>query len=677
MTHHPEFPGESNTTPSQPAVGGNADLAAATRQIQFLDVVDPQTAADRWHASLKLTPLGRERMALSDALQRVLAANLTAPIDVTAFDRSNVDGFAVRAQDTVGATENAPIDLKLNPEVLVPGQPPTLTVGEGTATPIATGGMIPRGADAAVMIEHTHTHGSGHDLTLQVRNSVFPGQSITFAGTDIAKGETILRTGQLISSREVGVLAALGHAEVDVHRRPRVAIISTGSEIIPPGASLPDACVFDSNSAILSAAVTELGAEAHNLGVVADDRQQLQSLLATALEFDVVLLSGGTSKGAGDVSYTVVAEQTNPGVIVHGVALKPGKPLCLAAHHEKPVVVLPGFPTSAIFTFHEFVAPVIRALLGRPDRQRQTLTARLPHRINSDRGRTEFVLVGLVQSTTGYVAYPLGKGSGSVTTFSLADGFVTIDQHTEIIESDSQVSVQLLGSTVEPADLIFIGSHCVGLDLLINKLLQQGFTAKAMHVGSTGGLAAAERGECDIAGVHLLDPDTNTYNRSFLTPNMTLVEGYLRRQGLVFQDGDQRFMHQTYEQALENMLTSESCAMINRNAGSGTRILIDRLLRGQRPAGYSVQARSHNAVAAAVKQGRADWGVAIESVAREYDLGFLPIGPEQYDFVIPAERLQRPAVQAFVRLLNDSQIRKQLSECGLKTIPQSATSEKS
>ncbi|MEO1999398.1 MAG: substrate-binding domain-containing protein, partial [Planctomycetaceae bacterium] len=415
----------------------------------------------------------------------------------------------------------------------------------------------------------------------------------------------------------------------------------------------------------------------HNLGVVADDRTQLQELLTTALECDLVLLSGGTSKGAGDISYAVVAEHTNPGVIVHGVALKPGKPLCLAAHQRKPVVVLPGFPTSAIFTFHEFVAPVIRALLGKPDRQRQTRVARLPHRINSDRGRTEFLLVGLVRSGSEFVAYPLGKGSGSVTTFSLADGFVTIDQHTEILEPGHQVSVQLLGATVEPADLVFIGSHCVGLDLLIDELLHMGFTAKAIHVGSTGGLAAAARGECDVAGVHLLDPETNTYNHSFLTEGMTLVEGYLRRQGLVFQPGDERFMMPNFEQALDHALASDTCAMINRNAGSGTRILIDQLLHGRRPPGYSVQARSHNAVAAAVKQRRADWGVAIESVAREYDLGFLAIGPEQYDFVIPANRRERPAVMAFVRLLNDLQIRKQLNACGLESVEHSATSEKS
>jgi len=675
MPHPPESNDDANRPARPDSQDTSAELAAALDQSQFLDVVDPETASTRWHAALDLEPLHSERIAVSDALQRVLARDVTAAIDVTTFDRSNVDGFAVRAEDTVGATEIAPVELTLNPEILVPGRPPTRRVMPGTATPIATGGMVPRGADASVMIEHTRT--SGHNTQLEVRNSVVPGQSITFAGTDIARGETVLRAGQPISSREIGVLAALGQIEVAVRRRPRVAIISTGSEIIAPGSSLPDACVFDSNSAILAAAVRELGAEPCNLGVVADDPAQLQQLLATALDCDLVILSGGTSKGAGDISYRVVAEHTDPGVIVHGVALKPGKPLCLAAHHRKPVVVLPGFPTSAIFTFHEFVAPVIRRLLGRPDRRRQTLMARLPHRINSDRGRTEFLLVGLVRAGDDFVAYPLGKGSGSVTTFSLADGFVTIDQHTEILEAGQRVAVQLLGATVEPADLVFIGSHCVGLDVLISELLGMGFTAKAIHVGSTGGLSAAARGECDVAGVHLLDPETNVYNRGFLDEGMLLVEGYLRRQGIVYRPHDAMFTGQTIEQALDSAAANDDCVMINRNAGSGTRILIDRLLRDRRPAGYSVQARSHNAVAAAVKQQRADWGVAIESVAREYELEFLPIGPEQYDFVIPAARREKPAVQAFVELLSDPGMRSRLSACGLQPVAQPSTSEKS
>src|SRR4029453_9762876 len=222
----------------------------------------------------------------------------------------------------------------------------------------------------------------------------------------------------------------------------------------------------------------------------------------------------------------VVGRLRNPGVVAHGVALKPGKPICLAVTGGKPVVILPGFPTSAIFTFHEFVAPVIRAYAGLPVERRQNVAATLPMRVNSERGRTEYLLVGLVQGQHGLSAYPMGKGSGSVTTFSGADGFITIDQHTEILDSDSTVSVQLLGQRLEVADLVIIGSHCGGLDLLVGRLMRQGIRAKALYVGSMGGLAAAKREECDIAGVHLMDPATGEYNRRFLTDALSLVPGY-------------------------------------------------------------------------------------------------------------------------------------------------------
>jgi putative molybdopterin biosynthesis protein len=272
------------------------------------------------------------------------------------------------------------------------------------------------------------------------------------------------------------VLAAIGLADVPVYRRPRVAIFSTGNEIVAPGQPLSTGAVYDSNAAIIGAAVEELGGEPVHLGVIPDDEPALERALAKGLQADVVVFSGGTSKGAGDISYRVVHALRDPGVVAHGVALKPGKPICLAVTGGKPVVILPGFPTSAIFTFHEFLAPVIRAYAGLSAAREQRVTAKLPMRINSERGRTEYLLVGLVQAQGndgGMLAYPMGKGSGSVTTFSSADGFITIDQHTEILDAGETVSVQLLGEHLEPADLVIIGSHCVGLDLLVGKLIRQ------------------------------------------------------------------------------------------------------------------------------------------------------------------------------------------------------------
>ncbi len=649
---------------SNPPVGKGAGPDSG--QTQFLNVITRDEATARFREHIALAPLGKETTPLREALNRVLAEDVLADVDVPGFDRSNVDGFAVQASDTFGAMEEKPRTLQVNDEVLAPGVVPARTVVAGVATPIATGGMVPRGADAILMVEHSELVGSGSGQRMEVRRALTGGENVSYAGTDIARGETVLRAGAYLTSREIGVLAALGRSEIVVYRRPRVAIFSTGNEIVAPGNPLRPGAVFDSNAAIIGAAVEELGGIPVHLGVIPDDEDALASALASGLQSDLVIFSGGTSKGAGDLSYRVVRQLRNPGVVAHGVALKPGKPICLAVADGKPVVILPGFPTSAIFTFHEFVAPVIRAYAGLPVERRQAVPATLPMRVNSERGRTEYLLVGLVQGQLGLTAYPMGKGSGSVTTFSGADGFITIDQHTEILDSGSTVSVQLLGHGLEPADLVIIGSHCVGLDLLIGKLMRQGIRTKSLYVGSMGGLAAAKRGECDIAGVHLLDPATGEYNRPLLTAALSLVRGYGRMQGIVHRRGDARFEGKRLDDAIAAALREPDCVMVNRNAGSGTRIIVDRLLGQHRPPGYGIQTKSHNAVAAAVSQGRADWGVAIDTVAVQYALGFIPVQEEHYDFIVPKTSLDRPAVRAFRALLDDVEVREELIALGFR-----------
>jgi putative molybdopterin biosynthesis protein len=637
------------------------------KQEQFLNVLDRDEAERRFRAALDLRPLDAEEVVLPGALGRVLARDVVAPVDVPSFDRSNVDGFAVCAEDSFGATEEHPRKLRCTEETLTPGVASRLRLPRGAATPIATGAMLPRGANAVVMVEHTDQDGD----TISVMRPVSPGENISSAGTDIGRGETVLRRGDVLTSRETGVLAAIGVGRVAVVRRPKVAIVSTGNELITPGQPMKPGLVYDSNATILADAVHELGGEPVLLGIVKDDLAQLRAVLQDALVFDFVLLSGGTSKGEGDLCYRVVAELAPPAIIAHGVALKPGKPLCLAATRFEgrivPIVILPGFPTSAIFIFHEFAAPVLRLFAGRSPETATTVSARLPMRVNSERGRTEYLLVGLIQTETGLAAYPMGKGSGSVTTFSRADGFVTIPRQQEYVEAQARVEVQLLGQGLEPADLVVIGSHCVGLDFLLSQMQERGFKAKFLAVGSTGGLEAVRRGECDLAGIHLLDERTNVYNQPFLSGDMTLLPGYRRMQGFVFRRDDPRFAAVASEglaKMIEAALADAECALVNRNRGSGTRLLIDRLLEGARPAGYSSEVRSHNAVAAAVAQQRADWGVAIESVAKDSGLGFVPVQEEQFDFAVPKRRWDRPAVRAFRDLLNEEAIRTKLQQMG-------------
>jgi putative molybdopterin biosynthesis protein len=639
-------------------------VRAAARQEQFLEVVSAEGAKARFEKHLDLSPFPAETVPLSDALGRVLAHDVAAPIDVPPIDRSNVDGFALRAADTTGAADGAPKRLTLNAEVIACGHAPKLTVGPGTATAIATGGMIPRGADAVVMIEQTELIDASAPV-IDVRRAVSPGMFVSYAGSDIARGETLLRRGTTISSREIGMLAACGLVEIDLVRRPKVAVLSTGDELTALGAPLRPGAVYDSNGAIIAAAIAEAGGEAVRCGAFPDDEDALETAVRGALkQCDMVVLSGGTSKGAGDLSHRIVSRLGAPGVIVHGVALKPGKPLCLGVVDGKPIVVLPGFPTSAIFTFHAYVAPVIRAKAGLPVEAAVQLDATVPVRIPSEMGRKEFVLVALVAGENGKIAFPIGKGSGSVTTFSQADGFLEVEALRTAVDPGTIAKVTLIGQPRAP-DLVIAGSHCVALDAVLAALSAQGISARTIAIGSMGGVAAARRGECDLAPVHLMDPATGIYNEQYAKDGLSLVRGWQRMQGIVFRAGDARFAGKTAQNALKSALADPDCIMVNRNAGAGTRILIDRAVGTVRPPGYGNQPRSHNAVAAAVAQGRADWGVAIKSVADMYGLGFLQLSPENYDFLLLDARRERAPVQVFLAALADRDVRARIAALGM------------
>ncbi|MGH8638350.1 MAG: molybdopterin biosynthesis protein, partial [Burkholderiales bacterium] len=642
-------------------------IRRAARQEQFLEVVSAEAAGERFARHLDLAPLSLEIVPLAAAHGRVLADDVAAPIDVPPFDRSNVDGFAVRAADTAGASDTAPKRLRLNTEVIVCGHAPAQAVAAGSTTTIATGGVVPRGADAVVMIEQTELVDDGAAPAIEVRRAAAPGQFISYAGSDIARGEVVLRRGARIGSREIGMLAACGIAEVAVVRRPKVGVLSTGDELTQPGEPLRPGAVYDSNGAIVAAAVKEAGGQPVPFGSFPDDEIALELAVRTALDVcDMVLLSGGTSKGAGDLSHRVVSKLGAPGVIVHGVALKPGKPLCLAVAEGKPVVVLPGFPTSAIFTFHAFAAPVIRAKAGLPPEAARTVEAEVPVRIASELGRKEFALVALVAGAEGPVAFPTVKGSGSVTSFSQADGFVEIDALASALDAGTRTTVTLIGQAAAMPDLVVMGSNDIALDIVVGALAAQGLTSRVIAVGSLGGVAAAERGECDLAPVHLVDPETGIYNAHFACDGLTLVKGWQRMQGFVYRKGDTRFEGCSAADAINAALADESCLMVNRNAGAGTRVLIDKLLGGARPPGYANQPRSHNAVAAAVAQLRADWGVAIAPVAELYGLAFLPIAPEDYDFLLVERRRDRPAVKAFLAALRDEAVRERIRALGMR-----------
>jgi putative molybdopterin biosynthesis protein len=636
------------------------------KQRQFLDVVSLSEARRRWEEALDLAPRPAEDVPLGGALGRVLARDVVAPGDVPAFDRSNVDGFAVRALDTFGADERAPRVLRLAGAPIDAGRAPEGELGEGETRAIATGGVLPRGADAVVMVEDSESDGA----QVRVTRPAVPGGRVSAAGSDVARGEIVLRRGVTLTARETGTLAACGLAQVPCVGRLRVAVISTGDEIVPPGTPLAPGQVHDANATLLADTLRELGAEPVLLGVARDDPEELRRLLARARGHDATLLSGGTSKGGGDLSYRVLEEVAR--TVVHGVALKPGKPLCLATWDRKPVVVLPGFPTSAAFTFHAVVAPVLRRLMGQREARAARLRARLPRHVSSEIGRREFNLVHLVRGREGWLAFPLGKGSGSVTTFARADGFFEMAADQAYAEQGEEVEVTLLGRDVRPADLVIAGSHCPGVDVVVGPLLEAGLEVKVLALGSRGGIEAVAQGACDLAPVHLLDPASGTWNAPFAPPGVRVLEGYGRRQGLAQRREDAaRCEAPDADAALAAALRDPARRLANRNPGSGTFAQLDAFaaaLPGGRPTppGWHTAYRSHTAVASAIAQGRADYGLCLEQAARAAGLAWRGWSQERLDFLVPGERWEREAVRAFRAALADAGVRARLRAAGFE-----------
>ena len=626
------------------------------KQKEFHNLLSVDEAKKRFYSNIFKNPKGTEKINIDDSIGRILSTDITAKQDVPPFARSQRDGYAVIASDTFQADEENPVKLKLMSENISAGNSPKTPLKKACALRIATGAPIPRGANAVVIVEYCN-ESKGF---IEVQSGVHPNENIMHAGEDVMQGEVVFRQGMRMTSCDLGVLAAIGVTQVDVFSTPKVAVISTGNELTPPGNRLTGAKIYDVNSAMIVGACKEYGAKAEFLGIAKDNEKEIETLLKKALKYDAVIISGGTSAGAGDLCYRVVDEMLTPGILVHGVAVKPGKPVVLAAHKKKPVVVLPGFPTSCIVMFNLFVKSVILSMCGKKEDPSSKIKAKCAVRYSSYEGRHEFVLSNIVKSKDTYYAYPVPKTSGAVTSFSSADGYIEVPEDIDYIEKDEDVDIVLLSDEVTVPDIVFIGSQCMGSDAALTILSKKSYLSRVINVGSTGGILACQRGEADICGTHLIDAKSGVYNIGFMDKELMLIRGYRRKQGIMFRKGCQ---HKT----LGDFLRDNKLRLINRNTGSGTRVLFDMLLEDlkyksdrKNIKGYDVESKSHNAVACAIASKKADWGIGICSAAKMYNLEFIDLRDEEYDFCIPKSRFKKESVREFISVLKSDEFKKSI-----------------
>jgi molybdenum cofactor synthesis domain-containing protein len=620
---------------------------------EFRELISSQDAR-QLISQIQLEPLIL-KLELKDALGKALVEDIVAQVDVPGFDRASMDGYAVCAKDTYMAREDKSVTLKLTGSVDT-GSVPDVIAGNGTAVEISTGAMMPVGADAVVMVEYTRNEGS----SIHIMRPVSVNENVIHAGSDIMVGERVLQAGTRLTPREIGVLSAVGVQQIKA-RNLVVGIISTGSELVPPGSELGPGMVYDINSYSIGAAARECGAEVKYYGIARDSRPYMEKILLRAVdECQLVITSGSTSAGAGDVMYRIIGERGKE--LIHGIDIKPGKPVIVGIVNDTPVFGLPGYPTSALTIFNEFTAPLIRHTLGLSS-SRSTVRAQMAVDYHSP-GRRQLLTVGLVRG----LAYPVDKGSGAITTLADADGFIEIDPGVEMLDAGDEVVVTLMGDVKSP-DVLFIGSHCLGFEALMRLLP---FNVRMINTGSTGGMIAVRDGIADMGGVHLMD-ETGKYNLSFLKTfgmdNSVLVKGYLRDQGLIVEPGSDIV-------GFEDIV---DLRMINRTRGSGTRVFTDMKLKEVAEnrgtgfdelcasiKGYDTEARTHSAVAAAVRLRRADVGVGIRSVAELNGLKFIHIADEEYDFVVRKKFIGTEMGKVFLEVLQSDEFRTSLP-AGMRT----------
>ena len=624
--------------------------------MKYLDDIPLADALARWNRALDEAGVGAlagtEEVRIEDALGRVLAEPAWARLSSPHYHASAMDGVAVVASATLGAAETKPLRL---------------TIGEN-ASWVDTGDPLPPDRDAVIMIEHVRRIG---ERTIEIMAPAAPWQHVRSLGEDIVSTEMVVPPGRILSPVDLGALAAAGVGWIRVRRKPRVAVLPTGSELVDRGTEPEPGDIIEFNSLILSGQLEEWGAAPNVLSIVRDDMDLIRDSVRRSCEsHDALLIIAGSS--AGNEDYTAKIVEALGHLILHGVAIRPGHPQILGIIDGKPVLGMPGYPVSTALNAEVFVRPLIERLLGAVLPERPRTRAALSRKVVSPMGEDEYLRVSLGRVGGRLVAAPLARGAGKITTLSKADGIVMIPASSEGFHAGSEVDVELWRPMREiDQTILAIGSHDLTLDVLASHLAKQhpGTRLVSANVGSLGGLVALQRGEAHMAGCHLLDEETGEYNLPYVTRmlsdrDVAIITLVHRQQGLLVRKGNPKNIESLADTVRPDV------RFVNRQRGSGTRILLDFELKNRnvpsdRIAGYEQEEFTHLSVAALIASGAADCGLGIHAAARALGLDFIPVTTERYDLVMLREtwdgELLRPLREAIV---SSEELRREIEALG-------------
>lgn len=609
----------------------------------YIDNIDVEEAKSKYFQKLNI--MGNyEDVSIMDSLGRITYEAIFANTSSPNYNAAAMDGIAVISSHTNGATESSPITLELEKDFIY----------------VNTGNVIVEPYDSVIMIEDCIELGEGK---IQILKAAYPWQHIRQIGEDIVATEMILSSRHKIRSMDIGALISGGIDRLKVYKKPKVGILPTGSEIVENIEEVTDGKIIDSNSRVFEGLVMEYGGIPKRYHPHEDDYELLKgAILKGVEENDMLVINAGSSAGTRDYTVKLVRELGE--VIIHGVAMKPGKPTILGIINNKPVLGIPGYPVSAYMVFEVFVKPIIERFTGIEEYPKEFIKAKLSRRVVSSLKNRELVRVNLGFVNNKLIATPVSGGAGVSMSLVKADGIAIIPRNVEGVEAGDEVDVELFKSLpLIKNRLVSIGSHDLIMDIIGDMM-----NITSSHVGSLGGIMALKRGECHLAPTHLLDMETGEYNISYIKkyfPNekMILIKGVKRQQGFIVQKGNPMNIRDFKD------LTRDNITYANRQRGAGTRVLLDYHLKldkinPSQVVGYTRELNTHMAVATAVKTGSATTGLGIYSAAKALDLDFIDITFEDYDFLLPYGLIEDPRIKAFIETLKSKEFRKRVEALG-------------